>query len=574
MSDPTVTVVIGAYNAMPYLTRCIESVVEQSLGTYELECLAVDDGSTDGTGKELDRFAAKHPGTVRVIHQPNSGGPSGPRNVALGLARGRYVFFLDADDYLGPDALRRMIDMAERNSSDVTLGKYVGINCTVPRSMFEANQEVVDLATSRVWYALTPHKLFRRSFLDEHRLRFDEDVYIGEDRIFVTKAYLLASAISVVADEDCYFKVKRDDQGNITSNYRDLMERFEVARRLMTAITAYSEPGPVRDAALLRHFRGGLLDSFSWRFPLMEESDRLKAMGIAKEQLDAFYTPELDAQMTAWLRLFAHCAQHGLQQELIDIIDFRTAASRKRQPPYGTVVENGRAYAVYPYFRDEKAGIPDSCYDITDELQQNDRLDAVEWHEARRRGVLRLRGYGYIEHVDTRKPATELVLRLRNDGREVRVPTRRTALPALTPEQGHAFDHRLSGFTADIDITRAMGGAPLPTGIWDVYLNVLTQGLSTRRRFGARKADDLAPARGGRSGRLAVKPYYTQGYANLSLDVTAAAQEKPKGSKQDGRGGFTGLGRRIGKRGLRKFKRLSRLSGAARPSGRGAAPRG
>ncbi|MFF4835614.1 glycosyltransferase [Streptomyces sp. NPDC001315] len=569
MSDPTVTVIIGAYNAMPYLTRCLESVVEQSLGTYELECLAVDDGSTDGTGEELDRFAAKHPDTVRVVHQPNSGGPSGPRNVALGLARGRYVFFLDADDYLGPNALRRMIDMAERNSSDVTLGKYVGINCTVPVSMFEANQEVVDLATSRVWYALTPHKLFRRSFLDEHRLRFDEDVHIGEDRIFVTKAYLLASAISVVADEDCYFKVKRDDQGNITSNYRDLMERFEVARRLMTAITAYSEPGPVRDAALLRHFRGGLLDSFSWRFPLMEESDRLKAMGIAKEQLDAFYTPELDARMTAWLRLFAHCAQHGLQQELIDIIDFRTEASRKRQPPYGTVVENGRAYAVYPYFRDEKAGIPDSCYDITDELQQNDRLDAVEWHEARRRGVLRLRGYGYIEHVDTRKPATELVLRLRNDGREVRVPTRRTALPALTPEQGHAFDHRLSGFTADIDITRAMDGAPLPTGIWDVYLNVLTQGLSTQRRFGARKADDLAPARGGRSGRLAVKPYYTQGYANLSLDVTAAAQKKAKGSKQGGRGGLTGLGRRIGKRGLRKLKRLSRLSG-----GRGAAPRG
>lgn len=74
MSDLTVTVIIGAYNAMPYLTRCLESVAEQSLGTYELECVAVDDGSTDGTGQELDRFAAEHSGTVRVVHQQNSEG--------------------------------------------------------------------------------------------------------------------------------------------------------------------------------------------------------------------------------------------------------------------------------------------------------------------------------------------------------------------------------------------------------------------------------------------------------------------------------------------------------------------
>ncbi|MFF2330530.1 MULTISPECIES: glycosyltransferase [unclassified Streptomyces] len=575
MSDPTVTVIIGAYNAMPYLTRCLESVVEQSLGTYELECLAVDDGSTDGSGQELDRFAAEYPGTVRVIHQQNSGGPSGPRNVALGLARGRYVFFLDADDYLGPHALRRMIDMAERNNSDVTLGKYVGVNCSVPRSMFEADQEVIDLATSRVWYVLMPHKLMRRSFVEERRLRFDEDIHMGEDRLFVTKAYLQASVISVVADEDCYFKVQRDDEGNLTSNFGDVMKRLEVARRLMTAITTYSEPGPVRDAALLRYFRGGLLDSFSWRFPRLEESDRLKAMEIAKEQLDAFYTPELDVQMTAPLRLTAHCAQHGLQRELIDIIDFLTAERDKQRPPHEVVVKDGRAYAAYPHLGDEKAGIPDACYDVTAGLRQDDRLDAVEWHRTRRRSVLRLRGHGYIENVDTRTPATELVLRLRNDGREVRVPTRSTPLPAHIPVQGHACDHSAAGFTADIDITRALDGTPLPTGVWDVYLNVRAQGLSTQRRFGARKADDLAPARGGRSGLLEVKPYYTRGFANLSLHVTAAQQPKkvPKGFKRRVRRKLTGLSKQIGSRRLGRIARLGRVSGLGRPNRSGGSQR-
>ncbi|MFI7502982.1 glycosyltransferase family 2 protein [Streptomyces sp. NPDC049687] len=548
MSEPTITVVIGAYNAMPYLTRCLESVVEQSLGAYTLECLAVDDGSTDGTGKELDRFAAAHPGVVRVVHQPNSGGPSGPRNVAIGLARGRYVFFLDADDYLGPNAMRRMVDMAERNGSDVVLGKYVGVDCDVPRSMFEANQEVVDLATSRVWYALTPHKLFRRSFLEERGLRFDEDIRIGEDRLFVTKAYLQASVVSVVADEDCYYKVKRDDNGNITSSYSDLAKRFETARRIMAAISAYSEPGPVRDAALLRTFRGGLLDSFSWRFPLLEESQQITAMGIVKDHVDAFYTPELDAQMTVPHRLFAHCARHGMRAELIDIVEFLKDERAKRRPPHDIVVDSGRAYAAYPYFRDERAAIPDSCYDVTGDLRQDDRLDAVEWERKGRRGVLRLRGHGFIEKVPTREPATELVLRARSDGREVRIPTRPAPAPALDA------DHGTAGFTVDIDITKALDGGPLTKGVWDVYLAVRTQGLSTRRRYGARKADDLAPAVGGSSADLAVKPYYTA-YGNLSLDITAAKKRKPKGLKRRIRRRLSGLGRRIGGRRLRSLVR-------------------
>ncbi|MET9735922.1 glycosyltransferase family A protein [Streptomyces sp. NPDC006458] len=551
MSEPTVTVVIGAYNALPYLTRCLESVAEQSLGEHTLECVVVDDGSTDGTGKEVERFAAEHPDFVRVVHQNNSGGPSGPRNVGIDLARGRYVFFLDADDHLGPHAMRRMIDMAERNSSDVVLGKYVGVGCDVPRSMFVANQEVVDLATSRVWYSLTPHKLFRRSFLLECGLRFDEDIRIGEDRIFVTKAYLQASAVSVVADEDCYFKVRRDDNGNITCNYRDLPKRFETARRIMAAIGAHSAPGPVRDAALLRTFRGGLLDSFSWRFPPLTVDEQLSAMAIVKQEVERFYTPEIDGQMTAPHRIFAHCARHGMRTELIDVIEFLEQEKAKDGRHHAVVVDGGRAYAAYPYFRDVTKGIPDSCYDITHQLGQNDRLDTLRWRRTQRRDVLRLTGHGYIERIPTREPATELVLRLRDDGREVRVPTRSAPLASPAADASATVTQGSAGFIAEIDFARAENGGPLTKGVWDVYLNVRTQGLSTQRRFGARKAESLTSPLPVTTGNLTVKPYYTA-LGNLSLDVTAAKKgRKPK----------RGIPRKLGAIG----RRLVRLREVVRP---------
>ena len=128
MSRPDVTVVVAVYNTMPYLTRCLTSLVEQTIGLDRLEIVAVDDGSTDGSGAELDRFAAAYPGTVKVIHQPNSGGPAAPSNRALDLATGRYVFFIGADDYLGPEALERLVAAADRYGSDVVLGRMVGVN--------------------------------------------------------------------------------------------------------------------------------------------------------------------------------------------------------------------------------------------------------------------------------------------------------------------------------------------------------------------------------------------------------------------------------------------------------------
>src|SRR5688572_27634185 len=122
---PTVSVVVPVWNVVPWLDQCLASVEQQTLGTRDLELIAVDDGSTDGSGDMLDAFARDRP-WVTVVHQANSGGPGAPRNVGMDLARGRYLFFLDADDYLGDEALERLVAMAERNQSDIVLGRVVG----------------------------------------------------------------------------------------------------------------------------------------------------------------------------------------------------------------------------------------------------------------------------------------------------------------------------------------------------------------------------------------------------------------------------------------------------------------
>ncbi|MEU1500136.1 glycosyltransferase family 2 protein, partial [Streptomyces sp. NPDC005732] len=211
VSQPDVTVVIGAYEAMPYLVDCLASVEAQTIGPDRVEVVAVDDGSTDGTGEYLEEFAERAAFPVTVVRQDNSGGPSGPRNLGLSRAAGRYVFFLDADDRLGHEALERMVAMADRHGTDVVLGRVEGVNRTAPRSMWKATLDRTDVFTSNIKFTLSAQKLFRRAFLERHSMRFDESLWTGEDALFTMEAYLRADGVSVLADYTCYYLVGRED---------------------------------------------------------------------------------------------------------------------------------------------------------------------------------------------------------------------------------------------------------------------------------------------------------------------------------------------------------------------------
>ena len=156
---PDVTVIVAVYNTMPYLTTCLESVFGQTIGVERLEVVAVDDGSTDDSGAELSRWAERHPGSMTVLTQANSGGPAGPSNRALDLARGRYVFFLGADDYLGAEALQRLVDTADELSADVVLGRLVGTGGrNVNQAVYQGgNRDDITLVNSALPWALSLH---------------------------------------------------------------------------------------------------------------------------------------------------------------------------------------------------------------------------------------------------------------------------------------------------------------------------------------------------------------------------------------------------------------------------------
>ncbi|WP_351227530.1 glycosyltransferase family 2 protein [Streptomyces sp. NPDC002133] len=356
---PDVSVIIGAYEAMPYLVKCLDSVEAQTLGPARIEIVAVDDGSTDGTGEYLEDFTARAKVPVRVVRQPNSGGPSGPRNTGLALARGRYVFFLDADDYLGEEALERLVAMGDRAGTDVVLGKVVGVNRNAAKSMWARTVERADIYTSNVKFTLSAQKLFRRELLVRHGMRFDESLRTGEDALFTMEAYLRGAGVSVVADYTCYYLVGREDGKHLTKT-GGYEPRFDSAAALMKLIATHVPPGKRRDQLMVRPFTVTLLPQFGPIVLRQPEKYLRHKTELAAPLMAAYWTPGVARRLRVEERLRLTCVALGRPDLLRDVLVFVRDGGRPE-----VVRRRGRHHLAYPHFGDQAAGIALSAYEVT-----------------------------------------------------------------------------------------------------------------------------------------------------------------------------------------------------------------
>ena len=304
------------YNVEPYLKECLDSVLTQSIGLDRLELIAVDDGSTDGSAEILDYYADRHP-EVYVFHEPNSGGPGRPRNVGLNHAAGTYVFFLDADDYLGRQGLERLVNMAERNGSDVVLGKMVGVSGR--KVSGQAFRRTLNRAKLADVYKLNVLKLFRRALIEELGARFDETVAGGEDGPFAAELMLSAKVVSVVANYRCYYC--RDRPGSQTKRRRtedpaDYAIRMSHRAQLLAR---HRPPGRGRDRLMARHIRD-MLRPFHRPWLSMMPDDRRRVFEVGHRLLDEWGNARIEAMLAPFDALRSYCLRHGLIAPMEDIV--------------------------------------------------------------------------------------------------------------------------------------------------------------------------------------------------------------------------------------------------------------
>lgn len=213
-----ISFIVPAYNVRNYLGKCLTSLQKQSLDRFEI--IVVEDCSTDTTLAEARRFAAKDARIRLVLHKKNQGlGPA--RNTGLEHARGKYICFVDSDDWVDPGYGLAFYMEAERTSADMVVGSFYAVFSQGARIVSHFVDPVVRYATlpfnARTCPAVlsmpTPvwDKCYRREFLERHQMRFP--ALIGEDIPFQWEAMTQAKRISVVGEPFYYYRI-RDSKKN------------------------------------------------------------------------------------------------------------------------------------------------------------------------------------------------------------------------------------------------------------------------------------------------------------------------------------------------------------------------
>ncbi|MBF9067818.1 glycosyltransferase [Streptacidiphilus fuscans] len=332
MTTPLVTVITPVHDTRAYLRPWFDSLRQQTLDPGELEVLAVDDASTDGSREELHRLAAAWPEVVTVVPLEQRGGPGRARNEGLGRARGRFLFFLDSDDRLGPEALRRMTLTAGRCGSDVVVGRVAGENGRwVPEFACRETDDDVRFPGGDLAWTLTPSKLFRTELVRHHGMRFREDLPAYSDGPFVLEAFFRARRISVLADYDYYHLVAREDRSNITYRSRAADRLRGIAAGIEVTVR-FAAPGAIRDEVNDRHLRGDLVNLFRADFLALARAEQETLVAAAGELVRAHLTDPIRARCGEAQRLRLHCLQHGLVDELTDLVRHETETGGLPEP--------------------------------------------------------------------------------------------------------------------------------------------------------------------------------------------------------------------------------------------------
>lgn len=278
MNQPLVSIILPVYNAQNHLARCVGSICAQ---TYRnIEIIILNDGSKDQSLPVCEEFRQKDP-RILLVDKANSG-VSDTRNLGLKLASGKYVEFVDSDDYLDPDFTERLVAAAEENEADFVIAPYkmvIPAGASKPEQVLDKIQDelgvmsvarppevreygflpagVYDKDTfalrlmdkpASYFYSVLWNKLYRHDILTGNDIQFVSEMRWAEDLVFNLR-YIQYAERFVAIDKPGYYYVQNPQsichtQINAATIVQNKLQVFRYYKDLYTRLGIYEEVRP------------------------------------------------------------------------------------------------------------------------------------------------------------------------------------------------------------------------------------------------------------------------------------------------------------------------------------------
>lgn len=393
-SAPKISVIVPIYNVEKYLKKCLDSLASQTL--KDIEVILVNDGSTDRSGEIMHQYAAKF--SNFYAFDKTNGGLGQARNFGVTFAKGRYIAFVDSDDFVEPAAYEKMYSTAELTHSDLVIGNVIRFNAykkfpsVLHQKVFRGTKLKTHVTRDHelIYDTTAWNKLFRTSFWKANHFSFPEKM-LYEDIPITFPAHYLATTVDVLEDVVYAWRFRSFGDHSITqsrtdiSNLRDRLKAIDMLNNFFEDQMITGELCEAKDYKLLS-------TDFLLYMNKLPAADSAYADYLLRYVTE--YLREVPEKVLLRLqpidRMKYYFVKEQDKEKLFRLINFQKTADFRRRRIIRRA--DGHYYDDLP-FHDF---VPKSFLQIENNLKVVQRTKKIFWDHSE----LVVKGFGFIEKID------------------------------------------------------------------------------------------------------------------------------------------------------------------------------
>ena len=301
---PVVSIIVPVYNTEKYLAKCIDSILAQTFNDFE--CLLIENGSADNSDSLCDEYAEKD-SRIKVVHQEGKG-VSFARNTGLDMASGQWIVFVDSDDWIEPDLLEVALNTAQEHPADIIQWNYISEGGKQIKKSRQLQAGAFTVSSDKElpgWFAMIWSRMYSKALIDENNIRFDTDLFFGEDGLFSVQTLATAKTIWNL-DKKLYHYVNRITSAINTMEITAVNNKILAAEKIEEYLKQHGKEKLFNKAILQK--KRGARDSLLFDLPTPD----IKRWRETFPEINSFIVGFRDKKLVLYLSLFIHFDFLGL----------------------------------------------------------------------------------------------------------------------------------------------------------------------------------------------------------------------------------------------------------------------
>ena len=353
-----VSVIMPTFNSEKTIDKSIESVINQTIDFSTIELLIVDDFSTDNTRLKILDYAKKYPNIIPVFLASNSGAPSIPRNLGVSLAKGKYITFIDSDDWFHENGILSLYNLLEKTNDNYAVGKTIKVsdksrNTIAPYNNWATRESISPFSIKYLFQHLSPTgRMIRRDFILKHNITFP-NMKFAEDKMFFIDVLVNCETIST-SKNIIYYANRYSDNESLTTK-TTIFEKTDTNITLIKYVIDKKLPHKIESMALNRLYGFDCIERLFNRHHFLKSKEKEKYFEKFSEVLDT--TKSLDYDFTTylhhdWQRVLVSLFKEKRFNDIVTLIKWNRSGDTKE-----IIIKDNLPYFKLPFDDYSKANI-------------------------------------------------------------------------------------------------------------------------------------------------------------------------------------------------------------------------